>query len=174
MKAIILYGSQYGTAKRYADALASKTGFIAEPYRTKRDISSYDTVIYFGGLYAGRVTGLAKTAARLSAKQKVVIATVGLANPDDNANADTIRAAVRRQVPDWVYAQAKLFFLRGGINYKALRPRHRVMMWAFRQILLKTPPEERTAEVKAILDTYGQKVDFVDLSRMDEIEKAVL
>ncbi|HIV01966.1 MAG TPA: hypothetical protein IAC74_00220 [Candidatus Aphodoplasma excrementigallinarum] len=174
MNAIILYGSRYGAARRYAEALAAKTGITAEPYRTKRDISGYDTIIYFGSLYAGRVTGLAQTAARLSVRQKVVIATVGLANPDDNANADTIRAAVRRQVPDGVYAQAKLFFLRGGINYKALSLRHRVMMWAFRRILLKTPPEERTAETKAILDTYGQTVDFVDLGRLDEIEKAML
>lgn len=174
MNAIILYGSQYGAAKRYADALASTTGIIAEPYRTKRNISVYDTVIYFGGLYAGRVTGLAKTAARLSEGQSVIIATVGLADPDAGASAEAIRASVRKQVPDWLYAQARLFFLRGGIDYQALHLRHRVMMWAFRRILLKTPPGERTPETKAILDTYGRKVDFVDLSRLHEIEKVIL
>lgn len=174
MNAIILYGSRYGAARRYAEALAAKMGITAEPYRTKRDLSVCDTVIYFGSLYAGRVTGLANTAARLSEGQSVIIVTVGLADPNDSANAEAIRAAVRRQVPDWVYAQAKLFFLRGGIDYKALRLRHRAMMWAFRRMLLKTPPEERTAETKAILDTYGQTVDFVDLGRLDEIENAML
>lgn len=117
---------------------------------------------------------MAQTAARLSEGQTVAVVTVGLADPNDSANAEAIRAAVRRQVPDWVYAQAKLFFLRGGIDYKALRLRHRAMMWAFHRMLLKTPPEERTAETKAILDTYGQTVDFVDLSRLDEIENAML
>ena len=80
MNAIILYGSRYGAARRYAEALAAKMGITAEPYRTKRNLSACDTVIYFGSLYAGRVTGLANTAARLSEGQSVIIVTVGLAD----------------------------------------------------------------------------------------------
>lgn len=31
------------------------------------------------------------------------------------------------------------------------------------------PEEKKTAEVRAMIETYNQKVDFIDLSRLDEI-----
>ena len=35
--------------------------------------------------------------------------------------------------------------------------------------LKKQPPEKKTRENREIIDTYGQKADFVDLSRLDQI-----
>ena len=33
----------------------------------------------------------------------------------------------------------------------------------------KLPPEQQTAETRAMIDTYGQVVDFADLSALDAI-----
>ena len=77
MQAIIVYGSRYGTTKRYADMLSSKTGIKAAAYDSVQNLTGFDTVLYLGGLYAGSVTGLSKTAGNLSMGQSVILVTVG-------------------------------------------------------------------------------------------------
>ena len=90
---IIIYGSQYGTAKQYAEELARKTSIDLKSYEDVADINHYDTVIYIGGLYAGGVLGMKKTFAKMSQCQskKVIIATVGLADPMDTENTNSIK-----------------------------------------------------------------------------------
>lgn len=65
MNGIILYGSRYGAARQYAQALEERTGLPAVSYAEVRDFGPFDTIVYVGGLYAGKTTGLAKTARRL-------------------------------------------------------------------------------------------------------------
>lgn len=57
---IIIYGSQYGTTKKYADELAKRTGFEVKSYKYINDINNYETIIYLGALYAGGVLGMKK------------------------------------------------------------------------------------------------------------------
>ena len=61
MKEIILYGSQYGSARRYAEKLSEQTGIPAASYKDAPDLSNMKTIVYLGGLYAGGVLGLMKT-----------------------------------------------------------------------------------------------------------------
>lgn len=58
---IIIYGSQYGTAKQYAEELSKKTNIKIETYENIKNIDEYETIIYIGALYAGGVLGMAKT-----------------------------------------------------------------------------------------------------------------
>ena len=43
---IIIYGSQYGTAKQYAEELAQKMNVEAKNYESVTNIDSYKTIIY--------------------------------------------------------------------------------------------------------------------------------
>lgn len=92
---IIIYGSQYGTTKRYAEELGKRTNIVVKNYGEIDDINNYDTIIYFGALYAGGVMGLKKTFSKLSSSddKKIIIATVGVADPADNENTTTIKFA---------------------------------------------------------------------------------
>ena len=58
---IVIYGSQYGTAKRYAEELSNRLGFELKSYEEVADVNLYDTIIYVGALYAGGVLGMKKT-----------------------------------------------------------------------------------------------------------------
>ena len=78
MKTIIIYGSQYGTTKRYAEHLSEMTGIEAVAFKEAKNIDKYDRVIFMGALYAGSVLGLRKTVSNMSPKQELVIVTVGL------------------------------------------------------------------------------------------------
>ncbi len=58
MKKQIIYGSQYGTTKRYAEKFSEMTNIPVEDYKNIKDLSEIGLIIYFGGLYAGGVKGL--------------------------------------------------------------------------------------------------------------------
>ena len=54
MQKVIVYGSEYGTTKRYADELSNKTGVKAFAYTDVHNLTTYDKILYLGGLYAWR------------------------------------------------------------------------------------------------------------------------
>ena len=55
MKSLIVYGSQYGSAARYARKLAELTSLPLTGYREAGDLAGYGCVVYLCGLYAGGV-----------------------------------------------------------------------------------------------------------------------
>ena len=57
---IIIYGSKYGTAKKYAEELAKQSNIKTESFENIKSIDEYETIIYVGALYAGGVLGMAK------------------------------------------------------------------------------------------------------------------
>ena len=99
MKVLILYGSEYGSTKKYAVRFSEMTAYDIESYEDVKGLSGYDTVILFGALYAGGVKRLKSTLRKLCKNQRLVIATVGLADVSDKTNTDNIDKAISRQVP---------------------------------------------------------------------------
>ena len=130
MKSIILYGSRYGSARRYAQELSKQTGIPAVGYRDIPSLSGHQTIVYIGALYAGGVLGLARTLRSLSLRdgQRLVIVAVGLADPDIPQNRENIRNSLQKQIPAQLYGRAAVFHLRGAIDYQALSLGHRTMM----------------------------------------------
>lgn len=61
MKKLIVYGTQYGTTKRYAEKFSEIMDTPCISYEEVKALSNYDVVIHFGGLYAGGVKGLKTT-----------------------------------------------------------------------------------------------------------------
>ena len=81
MKSLIIYGSQYGTAKAYATKLSEITEIPCVSYENIKDIRNYEQIIYLGGLYAGGVKGLKNTFRLLkNSNIKTIVVTVGLAD----------------------------------------------------------------------------------------------
>lgn len=173
MKAIIIYGSQYGTTKRYAQKLSELTGIQAESYDKVQNILDYEKVVYLGGLYAGGVKGLKQSIKLIPLDAEFIIITVGLADTLDNINTENIRKSVQKQIPDSLYDKAKLFFLRGGIDYAKLNFKHKTMMALLYKSIKETPAEKRTAEGNAIIETYNQKVDFVNFDSLIPIAQLI-
>ena len=171
MSKIIIYGSNYGITERYAIELSNRTGIKAFSYDKVKDLSKYDVIIHLGGLYAGGVLGLSKTVKLLSDSmtQTFIIVTVGLADTNDNTNTDNIKSSLQKQLPKDIYDRAKIFHLRGGIDYHKLTFKHKTMMKLLYSKVKKIPPEKQTVETKALIDTYNQKVDFVDFNSLNGI-----
>ena len=168
------YGSQYGTAKRYAEELSNRLGFELKSYEEVADVNLYDTIIYVGALYAGGVLGMKKTFKGMkdSNGHTIVIATVGLADPTDKTNTDTIKKGMKNQLPTEVYDKASIFHLRGGIDYSKLGFKHKTMMGMLYKKAVTLPEDKKTSEVRAMIETYNKQVDFVDLITIEPIVNA--
>ncbi len=175
MKSIIIYGSQYGTTRFYAKKLSELTGIKLISYDEKANISGCKLVIYLGGLYAGGVKGLKRAKKYFPESAKLILITVGLADPADSENVKNIRASLQKQLPENIYKNVRIFHLRGGIDYKQLTFKHKTMMKLLYNSVKNTPLEKMTAETKAMIDTYDKKVNFVDEKTLkpivDEIRK---
>ena len=169
MKTLIVYGSQYGSAKRYAKRLAEMTGVEAIDYKDIKGVKGFDRIVYFGGLYAGGVLGLKKTASKMIGVKELVVVTVGVTDPNESAYFSEIRKSIKSQIPANLYNDEKVFHLRGAIDYSRLNLKHRLMMSMFHKMVLKMEKSKRTADANAMLETYGQKLDFVDFKALEQL-----
>ena len=171
MNQVIIYGSQYGSTYRYAKQLSEQTNITAVSYKEAPDLSGMRTIIYMGGLYAGGVLGMAKSLRGFSIQngQKLIIVTVGLADPDESENRENIRTSLQKQLSPELMERAKLFHLRGRIDYRKLSFGHRMMMRVLYQSLRRIPTEKQTAENRALIETYGKQVDFTDFGALEPI-----
>ena len=73
MKSLIVYGSQYGSAARYARKLAELTSLPLTGYREAGDLAGYGCIVYLGGLYAGGVKGLKTVLPTLPADARLLL-----------------------------------------------------------------------------------------------------
>ena len=170
---IIIYGSRYGSTKRYAERLAQMTGLQTVFFKDVKSVADYDRIVYLGALCAGGVMGLKKTVSSLSPNQELIVATVGLADPTDAENVNHIRGGLKKQVPASHYDESKIFHLRGAIDYTKLGLKHRIMMKLLYSKVLKIPEAERNAEVRALIATYGKQVDFVNFDTLEPLVKTI-
>ena len=122
MKGIVVYGSNYGTTRAYAQELARRTGWPAVDWQQAQKLADYEAVVYLGGLYAGGVVGLKAVLPQLEQvpAQKLVVVTVGVADPAEPENVAHIRASLQKQLPGALYQKAQFAHLRGGIDYSRL------------------------------------------------------
>lgn len=175
MGGIVIYGSRYGSAKRYAEELAQRTGFELKPYSSIGEVGGYDAIAYVGSVYAGNVLGMKQTLAKLDdcANKSIAIVTVGLTDPADSTVVSRLEDGMRAQLPEAVGMSASMFHLRGAIDYARLGLPHRAMMWLLRRSAKKMPEDELSAEMRVILETYGKRVSFMDMSGLDQVEQAL-
>ena len=172
---IIIYGSCYGTTKKYAEELSGRFGCEAVSYENVNDINAYQTIIYMGGLYAGGVQGMKKTLKKLSdiSDKIICIVTVGLADPTDEKNIEHIRKNMKTQVSEELFNKAKIFHLRGGIDYSELSFLHKKMMGLVYKKAVSVLVEDRDAELSAMIETYNKQADFVDFDSLDPIVQSL-
>ena len=171
MSNIIIYGSHYGTTKQYAEELSRRTNIEAISFENVKEINNYDKIIYLGGLYAGGVLGMSKTLKKLTniSNKTIILVTIGLADPKDEENINNIRNNIKNQIQKEIFEKAKIFHLRGGIDYSKLNFAHKTMMKLLYNAIKNISQEKQTAENRAMIETYNKKVDFIDFSSLDKI-----
>ena len=173
MQTLITYGSRYGSAEHYAQKFAECAGLPVLSYREAESAAGYDCVIHFGALYAGGVLGLRQIVSLLPPKAELIIVTVGLADVQDAENIQNIRNAIRLQIPEDIFGRVQIFHLRGAIDYGKLNLKHRTMMALLYAKAKELPEEKKNAETRAMIETYGKQVSFVDDAAVIELINSI-
>ncbi|CAM4076963.1 hypothetical protein AT575_03460 [Streptococcus penaeicida] len=170
-KSLIIYGSEYGSSEKYAKALAKKLGIDAVSYRQFKAVEPLQTLIYIGSLYAGGVKGMAPTLKKIpqDSYQNLLIASVGLSDPQNKTNTDKIKEHIEQQLPKIQVVPENVFHLRGSIDYSKLKFSHRLLMGMLNKKVKKEDPEKLDSESKQLLETYNKKVDFIDIQTLEPL-----
>ncbi|MDD6206942.1 MAG: hypothetical protein PUB10_00265, partial [Clostridiales bacterium] len=83
------------------------------------------------------------------------------------------KKSISQQVPQSVLARTKILHLRGGIDYSQLSFMHKTMMSLLYKKARNLPEEKKSPEVRDMIDTYNQKVDFTDFSSLQQVIDAL-
>jgi menaquinone-dependent protoporphyrinogen IX oxidase len=170
-KTMVMYYSKYGSTKTYAEWIASElNGDIYSIKDVNKNIpENYDTIILGSGLYAGKIEGinLIKDNYEALKNKRLVLFTCGLADCGKTENIHAINKRLEEVIPPNIKENIKIFYLRGGINYKNLNLKHKIMMWLLKTVLMKKKKQDE--ENKEFLETYGTKVDFMNKNSIREL-----
>jgi len=174
-KVLIMYFSKYGSTKKYAEWLASDLSGDLFAIKTVRQniLANYDIIILGSALYAGCIKGidiLLKNYEILKGK-KLVIFTCGLSDYSKIENINDVKERIEKIIPENIRKNIKIYYLRGGINYKRLSFKHKIMMRLVRNMLMRKEPEKLTEGNKDFLETYGKTLDFMDKNSIADIVK---
>ena len=117
--------------------------------------------------------GLRQIVPLLSEQTELIIVTVGLADVRDTENTDNIRKSICSRMPEKVLRRTRIFHLRGAIDYKKLDFKHRTMMALLYAKAKNLPEEKKNAETRAMLETYGNQVSFVDGAALRQLANEI-
>ncbi len=171
MNTIIIYGTKYGTSKRYADSLAQKFNLEAFPFKKVKKINEYDNIIYIGSIYASGVIGMKKTLNKIKnpKNKNITLITVGVTDPKDTDTKDRMEEHIKNQLKKEVFENIKIFGLRGAIDYTKLNFFHKGLLSMLYKKAIAIPESERPSEIRAIIETYDTQSDFVNFNELDKI-----
>ena len=154
MKTAIIYVSQTGFTKQYAEWLAEEVQgdcmTIAEA--EKKDLSGYDAVVFGGWCMAGSIKKLdwfKRKLAQLGDKKKAVFA-VG-ASPIENPE---LEEAFERIFAGEEWKDVSKVYCPGGICYEKMKPVSKTMMKMFVKMLAKNKSEKEQAMAEMLAKSY--------------------
>lgn len=157
MRTVVIYNSQTGFTKRYAEWIAEETGAdcLALSVAKKKDLSIYETIIFGGWACAGSISkiGWFKSNIDKWADKKLIAFCVG-GSPIDNPNIET---ALEQNFNESERKKVKTFYCPGGFNYEKMSVPSKLMMKMFVKMLnaKKDKTEEEQVMVKMISSSYN-------------------
>lgn len=156
MNAIVIYNSQTGFTKRYAEWIAAATGADCLELATakKKNMSAYDAIIFGSWACAGSISKLSwfKNNAGKWSDKKLIVFCVG-ASPIDSPE---IQQNLKRILKSPELKNVSAFYCPGGFNYEKMSASSKLMMKMFIKALQakkgKTEAEEEM--IKMISSSY--------------------
>lgn len=156
MKTIVIYQSQTGFTKRYAQWIAEAAGAdCLELSAAKgKNLDDYDAIVFGGWAHAGSVSGIGWFKAHMDAwaGKKLIVFCVG-GSPMDSPG---VEPALRRNFSASELERVLLFYCPGGFNYEKMPVPSKLMMKLFIG-MLKAKKDKSAAEremVRMIASSY--------------------
>lgn len=156
MKTIVVYTSQTGFTKRYAQWIAEAAGAdCVELSEAKRkNLDTYEAIVYGGWACAGGIKNLKWFKGNIEkwADKKLIAFCVG-ASPIENPE---IEPTLKRNFTEAEFKKVRVFYCPGGFNYEKMSSSSKMMMKMFIKMLKakKNKTEEDQEQIKMISSSY--------------------
>ena len=151
MKTIVIYNSQTGFTKRYAEWIAEAAGAdcLELSAAKKKDLAAYDAIIFGGWACAGNISKLSWFKGNIDrwAGKKLIAFCVG-ASPIDNPEIDI---ALKRNLNESEYKKVKIFYCPGGLNYEKMSTPSKLMMKMFVKKLKAQKDKTEAEQIMVIM-----------------------
>lgn len=167
MKTIVIYNSQTGFTKRYAEWIAEKANAECMEYSKakKTDLENYDAIIFGGWAMAGSITKIKWFKKNISKwKGKKLIAFCVGASPIDSPDVNDFLA---NSFTEDEFKSVKVFYCPGGLNYEKMSNSSKVMMKMFVKML--NSKKEKTEEDLKMIKMISGSYDISDIKYIEPI-----
>ncbi len=156
----IVYESNTGYTRRYAELLAEATGLPLYPRKKAGALGSGTDIVYMGWIMAGAVQGYKKATGKYNVQALIA---VGMAAPSQKAADDIVK---RHQTGD-----LPVFYLQGGIDRTKLRGLNKVMLSNMPRLLESEAEKnpEKAEQNARIIEMIENGCDYVCRENLDEI-----
>lgn len=152
MKTAVIYNSQTGFTKRYAQWIAEAAGADCFDLKDakKRDFGEYNAIVFGSWACAGRISKLSWFRENLEnwpGKTRIAFCTGG-----SPAESPEIEAFLRSNFSETEREKVHVFYCPGGFCYEKMPAGARLMMKAFRKMLAgKKDKTEAEAEMLSMI-----------------------
>ncbi len=167
MKTIVIYNSQTGFAKRYAEWIAEAAGAdcLELSAAKKADLFPYEAIVFGGWACAGSISKIKWFKENLDkwAGKKLIAFCVG-ASPIENPEIDI---ALKRVFNESEQEKVTVFYCPGGFNYEKMSAASKLMMKMFIKAL--EAKKDKTEDDEITIKTLSSSYDISDKKYIDPI-----
>lgn len=169
-KIIVIYKSQYGATKQYAQWIAQALDAkLCEATQVKPNkLIDYDLVIYGGGIYASNINGISLVT-KNPVKQLIVF-SVALTPPEETTFYQKV---LTKNIPQELQNKTRIFNFQGAIKVDKLRFMHQTIIKALRKAASKKPVNELNDVEKAFIEGNGNFVKQEAINPLVEYVKTL-
>lgn len=170
MKTLIIYTSQTGFTKKYAQWIAEKvSGDLLDQKdarkKSREFFDEYDAICYGGWAMAGSIVKskwFLEKAEDLKSKRLAMFCVGG--SPSDNPDVDAyLQNALTEEEKKYI----KLFYCPGGFNYENMKAPSRIAMKMFTSMLKNK--KDATEKEKVMAEKMSSSYDISDIKYIEPI-----
>lgn len=156
MKTIVIYNSQTGFTKRYAQWIAEETGAycLELSQAKKKNLSEYEAIIFGSWACAGGISKLGWFKSNIDnwTDKKLIAFCVG----GSPADSPEVGPALKQNFKESEFQKVNVFYCPGGFNYEKMSAPSKLMMKMFIKMLKskKDKTEAQQEMIKMISGSY--------------------
>lgn len=171
MKTVVIFNSQTGFTRRYAEWIAEASGadYMELSVAKKRDLSAYETIIFGGWACAGSISKLNWFKDNMDKWQdkKLIVFCVG-ASPIDSPE---VEPSLRRNFTEEQFKKVHVFYCPGGLHYEKMSLPSRLMMKMFLKTL--KAKKGKTEADREMIRMISASYDISDRKYIEPILKCL-
>lgn len=168
MKTVVIYNSQTGFTKRYAQWIAEATGAdcLELSEAKKKSMATYEAIIFGGWACAGGISKLSwfKNNIDKWSDKKLIAFCVG-GSPIDNPE---IEPALKQNFKESELKKVNVFYCPGGFNYEKMSAPSKLMMKIFIKTL-KAKKNKTEEEEEVMIKMISSSYDISDKKYIEPI-----